>query len=608
MLGKLFLRLRRSRDIGSEEYEQLSVVQKTNMSEVWLARRKSDKVITVAKIARMDLEKYAKANQEALKNEYSWLKRFAGQSRIVQVYSYTQTTLAGKPYFIAMEYLAGGTLHELLAQSSRLGSFNEALVRLTRPLHGKPEAGKKSPNLLRALGVHRRRLTLGALTVEQALQICTYLAEGLALMHGKQVVHRDIKPDNVMFRQRPRHGEWIDPDNLVFIDLGIAAARDKITGAAISPGWSEPKRLYAKENRQRLQVHAGFDIYCLGKVLRFMLTHQQPTKETTEAELKTAIPAESLRFRSRIKKARRERIAKELVDLIRRCLNDNPEKRPTANDVARTTKQLLETLRPLPKVRRSRGRLLAAATTLIALSLIWLITSVSGFGPELPTLARVPLVVQATATTNGIENGVPTATPTALLAETPRTPAASSITDEEPPSNPTTTPTATATVVEPPPTLAVVQVPSVTVVPTEQRRRPPTPTVAEVPTQRPTPTEKPTQTATVTTRPRPVATATACPINCTQLIRPLRGQWVSGMVQVFGTAKHEQFNYYKVEYMQNENGPSFLFDGKQVVENGNLGVFNSAKIPNGPIRLRLTVVDRSGNYPAPSEVTITVHN
>ena len=70
-----------------------------------------------------------------------------------------------------------------------------------------------------------------------ALRLLGRLAETLVYLHGRGIVHRDVKPAQVLFRS---------PDEPVLIDLGIAGlvGGDPLEGAEIagSPGWMAPEQ------------------------------------------------------------------------------------------------------------------------------------------------------------------------------------------------------------------------------------------------------------------------------------------------------------------------------------------------------------------------------
>jgi hypothetical protein len=88
-------------------------------------------------------------------------------------------------------------------------------------------------------------------------------------------------------------------------------------------------------------------------------------------------------------------------------------------------------------------------------------------------------------------------------------------------------------------------------------------------------------------------------------------QVLAGNVPVTGSATHEAFQYYKLEYAFGANATDgfVYFDGaNSAVAGGTLGAFNSASLPNGDYTLRLTVVDLSANYPPPCSVSVTIAN
>lgn len=89
------------------------------------------------------------------------------------------------------------------------------------------------------------------------------------------------------------------------------------------------------------------------------------------------------------------------------------------------------------------------------------------------------------------------------------------------------------------------------------------------------------------------------------------GAAVSGRVGVQGTATHSQFQFYKVELGGGEQPTTWgvLNDVHRApVLGGVLEEFDTTSVPNGVHWLRLTVVDRTGNFPPPCEVRVIVQN
>lgn len=129
----------------------------------------------------------------------------------------------------------------------------------------------------------------------------------------------------------------------------------------------------------------------------------------------------------------------------------------------------------------------------------------------------------------------------------------------------------------------------------------------------PPPTLPPAPATAVPATPVPAApvAASACSDPRSQISSPSNGQVVSGFVSIVGTASHEQFQYYKLEYAPGANvddGYSHLGGGQDQVLNGVLLSFDARTLAPGPWTLRLTVVDHTGNWVEPRcKVTITVN-
>lgn len=162
-------------------------------------------------------------------------------------------------------------------------------------------------------------------------------------------------------------------------------------------------------------------------------------------------------------------------------------------------------------------------------------------------------------------------------------------------------------IADPTPTLSII-------VPT---RQPPTPTsepTAE-PTATPTTVSVQPTAAPTDTPPQPTATPppppAACPDPNNRITSPGMNAQLSGRVAIYGTAKHGQFQFYKVEFGQGEDPSAWhvIHDiHRNQVDSGVLEEFDTTAVPNGVYWLQLTVVDQSGNFPPPCRVRVVIQN
>lgn len=138
----------------------------------------------------------------------------------------------------------------------------------------------------------------------------------------------------------------------------------------------------------------------------------------------------------------------------------------------------------------------------------------------------------------------------------------------------------------------------------------------ELTTESVTPTSEvfaaPTAVVTVvppTNTPAPIVQAPACANGNSIILRPGANETVRGVITVIGTASHPSLQYYKIEYAPAGTANwGYLAGDQNAVVNGVLATINTSVLGNGAWTLRLVVVDQTGNYPEPCQVTIYVEN
>lgn len=112
-----------------------------------------------------------------------------------------------------------------------------------------------------------------------------------------------------------------------------------------------------------------------------------------------------------------------------------------------------------------------------------------------------------------------------------------------------------------------------------------------------------------TPTPAPIVQSPTCFNDNSIMLRPGANETVRGLITIVGTASHPEFQYYKIEYSPAGSGNwSYLAGDHNAIVNGVLATVDTNVLGNGAWTLRLVVVDQTGNYPEPCQVTIFIEN
>lgn len=285
---------------------------------------------------------------------------------IVQAYEFEKN---GDDLLLAMEYAPGGSLED------RLGKTRQA-TRQQQP-------------------------------VPDVLRMAAELAEGLAALHKRGIVHRNLKPSNILFDEKGQAR---------LTDLGLAqlpAEKKQRTqkGRAV-PHPGTVAYMSPEQAKTTAFLTPASDIYSLGLVLYLALTQHN---------YKDALPGTPPSYYN-------QQVPAWVDKLVAAMLADDPGKRPASGSMLAAWLKSGPSYRPVPW--RSIG-VTAGALAVIALAVVIFLNRATIFPPQalVPTpTVDVPIVttsesiaLPATYTPIPPPTGVPSRTPTPLPT-TPVTP------------------------------------------------------------------------------------------------------------------------------------------------------------------------------------------
>ncbi|UCC39673.1 MAG: protein kinase [Candidatus Aminicenantes bacterium] len=251
--------------IFADRYEVIEKMGKGGMGNIYRVEDKKINEEVALKLIKPEIAADKKTIAR-FKNELKYARKISHRN-VCRMYDLSEKEGA---HFITMEYVPGENLRNM--------------IRMTRQL-----------------------------SVGTAINIAKQVCDGLAEAHRLGVVHRDLKPQNIMIDKG---------GNARILDFGIARSLESkgITGAGVmigTPEYMSPEQVEGKEADQRS------DIYSLGIILFEMMTGRAPFRGDTSLSValkhKTEIPPDPRQLNAQIPEV--------LSQLILKCLEKDKENR-----------------------------------------------------------------------------------------------------------------------------------------------------------------------------------------------------------------------------------------------------------------------------------------
>lgn len=171
-----------------------------------------------------------------------------------------------------------------------------------------------------------RLLREGPLAPGEVIRILTDVADALAYAHGKGIIHRDIKPDNILMSGR--HALVTDFGVAKAVSAATLAPRDLTIGVALgTPAYMAPEQATAAPD-----LDQRVDVYALGVVAYELLTGRPPFERPSAQAILTAHVMEAP---VPVREVCPE-LSPAFAEVVDRCLAKRPEDRwQSADDLLR---------------------------------------------------------------------------------------------------------------------------------------------------------------------------------------------------------------------------------------------------------------------------------
>jgi serine/threonine protein kinase len=249
-------------DLGAHDYRVYKFIGSGAFGEVWLAQDLNLPRVAAVKTLRMGTAPNERERAlHALRRDAHLLTQVR-HTNVVQVYAWVTV---GEQHYLVMQYVAGGSLADLLKAE-------------------------------------------GPLYWERAARFVADVGDGLLAVHAEGIVHRDVKPANILWEPKTNEA--------VLTDFGVGSRLADPASVAGSLPYMAPEAYDG-------HVSPALDVYSLASTLFHLVTGSQPFAGTRISDLKEQI-ARGLPDPD----PRCTGLPKPLEQVIRAGLTPSPDRRP----------------------------------------------------------------------------------------------------------------------------------------------------------------------------------------------------------------------------------------------------------------------------------------
>ena len=251
------------------QYEIIKFIKSGGYGEVLLSKNKITKELV--SIKKIDLKGFSPEDLYSISRESIYLSNLVHKN-IIKIYG----SFAYKNYlYNIMPYCEGGELTQLINSNNYLSE-------------------------------------------KRIKEIFIQIVEGVEFIHNNNVIHRDLKPNNILFLDKEK-------TKVVIIDFGLSGFSNGLIKEVIKAGtfkFLSPEILC----RENFSSSSKIDIWALGVILYLMNFKKYPFEGNNEKEIFDKIENEDIKFPKEIK------IKKSLVNLFKGMFEKNPKRRIDIND------------------------------------------------------------------------------------------------------------------------------------------------------------------------------------------------------------------------------------------------------------------------------------